>query len=59
MSWALLAEPDRSELVEPCSWANIAEAVRSRAADLQSEASDLLDWADLLDGLGELERRDD
>jgi hypothetical protein len=40
-----------------CSWSIIVEAIRKHAKDRPAdEAADLNQWADLLEGIGELSR---
>jgi hypothetical protein len=54
----LSSSGDRDELLaEACSWHSIAAAIRQRAHALEADASDLREWADLLDGLAALDDR--
>lgn len=59
MSRALLSEPlvDHANLMEQCGWSKIAAAVRARAELLQAEATDLMQWAEFLEGIAALEAR--
>jgi hypothetical protein len=57
MCRSLLAEPlvDQADPAGPCGWSQIAAAVRLRAEKLRGEAADLIQWAELLEGIAALE----
>jgi hypothetical protein len=57
MCRSLVAEPlvNPADPAGPCGWSKIAAAVRLRADELQGEAADLIQWAELLEGIAALE----